>query len=347
MSKKFISALTILLLMFVNTSCTSKLTYQKYEDEYYDIFDTYSNIIYYVKSEEEYKKYSSYTKERLTELNKLFDIYNNYENINNIKTINDNAGIKPVEVNPVIIDLLTSSKQYYYETGGAVNISMGSVLKIWHLYRDKGIETPENAEIPSLDILKSASNHTDIENIIINEEQNTVFIKDSEMSIDVGALAKGYAAEITANELKSLGLESGLINMGGNVRAIEQPMNSKKGYWSVGLQDPDASSQLIYTLKIKDKSVVTSGNYQRYYIVDGKKYHHIIDNKTLMPADTYKSVTIIHDNSSTADMLSTALFIMPYDDGLKLAEKYSADVIWIFSNDDIKTTDNINSYISS
>ena len=152
----------------------------------------------------------------------------------------------------------------------------------------------------------------------------------------MGAVAKGYVADAIAEELKKLGMNSGLVNLGGNVAAIGNPPN--KTAWSIGIQNPD-NNDIIDKVNINDLSAVTSGNYQRYYIVDGKRYHHIIDPATLMPADRYKSVTVIHPNSTVADMLSTSLFILPYEDGVALAEQYNAQAMWVNNDNTISATD--------
>ena len=130
--------------------------------------------------------------------------------------------------------------------------------------------------------------------------------------------------------LKEKGVTSALLNAGGNVCTIGTPPDSDS--WNVGIQDPDDTTKIYDKISVSDKSVVTSGNYQRYYTVNGKIYHHIIDPETLMPADLYKNVTVITGDSQIADMLSTALFILPYDDGKKLAQQYGADVLWIFTD---------------
>ena len=127
----------------------------------------------------------------------------------------------------------------------------------------------------------------------------------------------------------------GIINVGGNVCAIGIPPD--RDFWNIGIQDPNNPSEIYDKIDITaGESVVTSGNYQRYYIVDNKVYHHIIDPKTLMPANIYKNVTIVLNDSSIADMLSTSLFILPYEDGKIIAEKYKAKVLWIFNDNRVE-----------
>ena len=128
--------------------------------------------------------------DNLEEYHQLYDIYNDYKEINNLKTINDNAGIKPVQVDQRIIDLLTFSKDVYNKTNGKVNIAFGAVLQLWHDYRTEGVDNPEEAQLPPMDELIAASEHTNIEDLIINQEAGTVYIKDPDMRLDVGLLQR-------------------------------------------------------------------------------------------------------------------------------------------------------------
>ena len=137
--------------------------YEKYSSTFLDTFDTVTTVVGYTETEEEFNNYVGKIHDRLLELHKLYDKYNDYEGINNIKTINDNAGVKPVKVSKDIIDLIIFSKNLYDEVGTETNIAMGSVLKIWHDYREEGESDPINAKIPPMEELLAASEHTDID----------------------------------------------------------------------------------------------------------------------------------------------------------------------------------------
>ncbi len=334
----------VLVIITMISGCGGK---QRYEAQYLDVFDTYTQIIAYTNSQKEFEEYSEYIHDELLEYHKLFDIYNDYEGINNIKTINDNAGIQPVKVDSKIIDLLKFSKEEYVITNENVNIAMGSVLKIWHDYRTKGTEDPDNAQLPDFNELENASMHMDIDKIIIDTEDNTVFIEDSEMSIDVGAIAKGYAVEQISSDVKAKGLENALISVGGNVFAIGGKGDSNES-WNVGVQNPDENSDEsnVCITAIKDVSLVTSGDYQRYYTVDGVKYHHIINQQTLMPSDYFSSVTIICTDSAEADALSTAVFNMPFEEGEEFINSLeNAEALWVFKNGEVKYSADFEKYI--
>ncbi len=342
--KKILLILFILSFIFTLTSCKNDV---RYEAEFLNVFDTLTQIISYKNDKENFQELSDFIYNELYKYHQLFDIYNNYENINNIKTINDNAGKKPVKVDRKIIDLLLFSKEAYIKSEGECNVALGSVLKIWHRYRENGIDDPVNASLPPVDLLHSAAEHTDIDKVIIDTKESTVFLEDPEMSLDVGAVAKGYAVEQVCKKAENQGYTSVLLSVGGNVKAI----GSKDGEgspWNVGIQNPNRESiqPTLINVNIIAKSVVTSGVYERYYAVDGERYHHIIDPETLMPADYFQSVSIICDDSGMADILSTAVFCMPYEDGLVFINSLpDAEAFWVFKDNSVKYSENFDNYM--
>lgn len=302
---------------------------EKYTTEYLDVFDTYSTLTIYTNDKEKANEASNELHKELLSLNKKFDIYNSYEGINNIKTINDNAGIKPVKVDSETLDLIKKGKEAYTKTKGTVNIALGSVLKIWHSYRTDALDN-NVYKIPTQEELEKANKHTDINSIIIDEKNSTVYISDKDTSIDVGAIAKGYAADYAAEFLRKKGITAALLNLGGNVIALT---DETKESWKTGVMSPDNTAEYIATVDLSNESAVTSGNYQRYYEYNGKKYHHIIDGKTLFPSNNNKGVTVVAKSSLEGDMFSTALFILPYEEGQKLAEENNIKAMWITSDD--------------
>lgn len=328
------------------TACGEK-ELNKYQSEFLMLFDTVTRIVGYSESKEEFKEYSQIIHDDLKEYHQLYDIYNDYEGINNIKTINDNAGIKPVKTDERIIELLKFSKELYEKTNGKTNIAFGAVLKIWHKYRTEGIEDPENASLPTDEELKIANEHTNIEDMIIDEENSTVFLKDPLMSLDVGAIAKGYATEQASKMARDSGMHSGLLSVGGNVRAINNNATTNEP-WNVGIQNPDreAEKSVIEVVKLDNSSLVTSGDYERYYTVDGEKYNHIIDPDTMYPSKYFTAVSIISKNSGVSDALSTAIFCMPFEEGLEFINSMpETEAMWIFSDKTIKYSDNFESFI--
>ena len=313
---------------------------ERFTKTYLDVFDTVTTVIGYAESSEEFENQVSLLYEDLKYYHKLFDIYNSYTGINNLKTVNDNAGLSPVECDPEIISLLTLCKDLYAKTSGMTNVAMGSVLSVWHSYREQGLADPENAKLPPYEELSSSAAHTNIENVTLDSELNTVFLKDPEMSLDVGAVAKGYAAQKAADSAANRGFENFLLSVGGNVCTVGFKGDGTS-LWSVGIENPfeDSRDRNLFVTEISGLSVVTSGDYQRYYEVDSKRYCHIISPLTLMPNEEFKSVTVIGTDSGICDGLSTALFNMSYDEGKDLIDNTKGyDAIWVYPDGEVKYT---------
>lgn len=331
------------ILIFILASCEHNKEPEKQVKNYYEYFDTVSSIFSYREdSEEDFNKNCDDISALLGRYHKLFDIYYEYSGINNLKTVNKNAGIAPVKVDDELIEFLLYAKEIYRITDGKTNIALGAVTKLWHDAREDSNDDPKNAYIPSPDALNEAAKHCDINDLIVDKSTGTVFISDPDMSLDVGALGKGYATELAAQLLIERGVTSYVLNIGGNIRAI----GTKSGEegWITGITNPDKSSEEAFVTKvvISDTALVTSGDYERFHTVNGVKYHHIIDPATNMPADYFSSVSIFTENSGLADALSTALFCMSYEDGLKLINDIGGvDVLWVSADGETKMTENI------
>ena len=291
------------------------------------------------------EKYQKIADEVLSYYHKLFDIYFEHDGMNNLCTINKNAGKSPVKVDEEMIVFLEYCKELYTITGGKTNVMLGSVLELWHDAREDALDdfgylNPD--DLPSMAALEKANEHTSIDLLVIDKEASTVYITDRKAALDVGAIAKGYTVDILAEKIKAEGAESVALNIGGNIRTIGLKPQGEQ--WVVGITNPDKSSEqsLYCKVEIGSTSMVTSGDYERYFYAGETKYHHIIDPETLVPAAYFSSVTIITENSGLADALSTALFCMSYDDGLALVNSIGGvEVVWIDLNYNIKTTPGI------
>jgi len=352
--KKIISIILIgILTMSILTGCEKSPAYGKYTDSFFDTFDTITQIVGYTQTEEEFQGYVDKIHNRMLDLHKIYDKYNNYEGINNIKTINDNAGIEPVKVDKELLDLIIFSKDMYEKTGKETNIAMGAVLKIWSAYRDEAELDPSNAKIPPMEDLIAANEHTDLSKVIVDVENSTVYLEDPLMSLDVGAVAKGYATELVAKEIEEAGFTSGIISAGGNVRTIGKPLDDIRQRWGIGIQNPDSftdnsESNVLETVFINDASVVSSGDYQRFYMVGDKVIHHLIDPKTLMPGDYYRAVSVITANSGEADFLSTTTFLLPYEESRALVESLDGvEALWVFKDGTIEATEGMKKIMKS
>ncbi len=321
--------------------------YQKYSHVFFGTFDTVITIIGYAKDKASFDKSAKYAEELFFKYHKLFDGYNEYEGVVNVYSLNRLASCKPVKVSDELFNLLLMCKEKQPKLGDTVNIAMGTVLGLWHDARIFSEDNHDEAYIPDKESLIKAKKHTSMADVILDKENKTVFFNDPELKLNVGAIAKGYATELVAQELLKSDMPSFIINAGGNVRTGHPPLDGRDN-WGVGLQDPENPSQVFETLFLHDKSVVTSGDYQRFFEVDGKKYHHIISPDTLLPADSMRSVTIVTEDSAIADMLSTALFIMPFEKGQMFANEHpEIGVVWYLNDGTVIITDNLKDYLGS
>ena len=320
------AVLLILLIGILLTGCAKTPPQPErvsYTATYLTLFDTLTTIKGFAESDAAFQLIAQQIHDSLEEYHQLFDIYHTYEDINNLKTINDAAGKTAVKVDQKIISLLLDCQKYYDLTGHRVNAAMGSVLSLWHDARIHGINDPLSAALPDTNALLMAAEHMDLGCVVINEADSTVFITDPDVSLDVGAVAKGWATQQVAKNAPA-GL---LISVGGNVCATG-PKDESGTPWVVGIQDPD-SSEYLHTIYVTKGSVVTSGDYQRAYTVDGKSYHHIIDPDTLYPSAYWRSVTIVCEDSGLADALSTALFLLPQAEGQAILDHCGAMALWV------------------
>ncbi len=330
--KRITAIILLLATIFAGTafaSCSKKVQLERCSRYSFDYFDTVSTVIGYEKNHSIFDVEAKKIMTMLEEYHKLYDIYNQYEGINNLCVINDNAGSgEPIKVDSRIIDLLLYAKEIYTLTNSKVNVAMGSVLSVWHEYREN------ESGIPSETELSEAARHTSIDDVIIDKENSTVMLADEKMSLDVGAIAKGYATQRIAEQMKADGVNGYILNIGGNVCCVGKRADKQK--WVVGIENPDRDDEdrvYLQTLALTSQSLVTSGDYQRFYTYEGKNYHHIIDPVTLFPAQYFSSVSILAKDSALADALSTALFCMSYEDGLKLiGGMKGVEVMWVREN---------------
>ena len=337
-------------------ACSGKKQ-EMFSESFMGPFDTIFQVIAYEESRSMYDDNFKFIQDEFTRLHQLYDKYNDYEGINNIKTINDNAGIKPVVVDPDLYYMIDTALYYQQQIGNKVNIALGPVLNIWHNYREL-----DNGTIPTLSELQEANQYTDVSKIILDQDNMTVYVSDSNMSIDVGAVAKGYACEVVKQKLIQKGLDDFLISAGGNVvsygkrpqkkekNSLSEHLPSSLEYYTVDIATPAsgafANVPKIAALTLQNgESVVTSGSYQRFYVVNGENYHHIIDPKTLMPGTNFKSVSVIVTDSGMGDAYSTALFLLSYEEGLQLVESTEGlEAMWVMDDGEQRYSSGFQNY---
>lgn len=218
-----------------------------------------------------------------------------------VMEINHAAGRHPVTVSRPVFELIRCAKAASLVPGSAFNLAIGPLVKRWKI-GFKGDSVPPAEEIAALLALTSPAE------VRLDEEAGSVFLTRPGMEIDLGAIAKGYIADRVRDYLRKAGETAGLINLGGNVQTLGSP----EGGWTVGLKKPFSEGPaLVGALVVSDKSVVTSGTYERYFERDGKRYHHILDPRTGYPLDNeLDSVTVISTDSLDGDIWTTLLYGM-------------------------------------
>ena len=358
--KRFLAILLIICSLFSLVACKDKTgapdsgkggsTKKEYETKSKTIstvyFNTVSSVIACGETDvANLEKYATIADEVLKYYHELFDIYFEYSGKNNIRTINKNAGKSAVTVDAEMIDFLEYCKELYTKTNGKTNVMLGSVLKLWHECREDAMDDfgyLNPIDLPTSSELETANQYTSMDMLVIDREASSVYITHKKASIDVGSIAKGYAVDKLVNRLKAEGATSVALNIGGNIRTIGLKPDGEK--WVSGITNPDKSSDesLFCRVRIGASSIVTSGDYERFFYAGNTKYHHIIDPATLQPARYFSAISIITESSALGDALSTALFCMSYEEGLALVNSIGGvEVIWVDLNYNVTSTPGI------
>lgn len=319
---------------------------QKYSTSFFDVFDTVTTIIGYANSQETFDRVAGQARQQFVRYHQVFDGYNAYEGVHNLYYVNQNAAAGPVPAEPELIALLTWIRDLQPSLQGRVNVAMGAVLRLWHDAREVGTALPDEAA------LREAAGHVDMSQVVIDEQAGTVYFADPELSLDLGAVAKGYTAERVAQWMLGSEMPSFIISAGGNVRCGQKPQDGR-ARWGVSIQDPGPADGTPGTgymdvLYLNNLSVVTSGDYQRYYTVDGVRYHHLIDPDTLYPGQYMRAVTIVTQDSGLADALSTAVFLMPYEQGRAFVDALDGvEAYWVLLDGSVQCTDGMRALLAS
>ena len=334
MNKRLLSLMLAALLALSGCSARAEEEGPKrYEASFLTLFDTVTTVVGYAWREEDFRVAAQELHDQLLEYHRLFDIYNSYEGVSNLKTVNDGAGGAAVQVDRRIVDLLLFCRELYEDTGGRVNVVLGSVLSLWHEARNAGVEDPEHAALPGAAALAEAGEHTGFDALVIDEAASTVRLTDPAARLDVGAVAKGYIADRMKDYLTESGVESAIINLGGNVLCVGGLPDGTD--FHIGLQKPFAGrTETFANVAVNGMSVVSSGVYERHFELDGVNYHHLLDPKTGYPYQNgLVSVTILSPRSVDGDALSTTCFSLGLEDGMALLDSIG-DVCGIFVTED-------------
>lgn len=323
--KRCFLAVWLSVVLFVSSSCAQQAVYEKHQHYFFGTFDTIITLIGYTRSAEEFETYAQLAETEMIRYHEIFDQYHPYEGVDNLYALNQNAPNAAAPAEKELIDLLVQVREWQSLYSTKTNPAMGSVLRLWHDARTDG------TYIPSAEDLSIAAQHMDYSAVLIDESAGTVAYTDPELQLDLGAVAKGYAAQKVADKLREAGLTSFILNAGGNVVCGDAPLDGR-AQWTVAVENVDGVTTRL-KLGLKNLSIVTSGDYQRYYEVDGQRYHHLIDPDTLHPASYMRAVSIIHPDSGLADFLSTAAFLLPYEQSRAMIEAIpEAEATWLLAD---------------
>ncbi|MDW7668833.1 MAG: FAD:protein FMN transferase [Bacillota bacterium] len=329
---KIIIVLLLLSMILIITGCKDKesevINNAKISSSEF-LLDTHVNITLYGTEDE------SLFPKIFEEIERLENILSVHVEGSDLDLLKDNAGIKPVKVSEDTIKIIEKSLKYSELTGGLFDVTSGPLIELWGI--GSGAE-----KIPTQDEITEAIRLIDYRKIKIDKDQGTIFLEDKGMIADLGAIAKGYIADRVEEKLYDLGVESAIINLGGNVQLIgDKPDGS---LFRIGIQDPDeARGGNIGVYSGKDVTIVSSGDYERYFIKDGVRYHHILNPFTGFPVETeIKSVSIITDESFEADALSTSVLLSGWDKGISMVESLeNVEAIFINKDHEVYVTDGL------
>ncbi|WP_025688334.1 FAD:protein FMN transferase [Paenibacillus zanthoxyli] len=308
-----------------NTAQTPAKSETKSLSQQFYIYDTVVNIKIYGD------KVSQKNMDDIQQLLERMDMeFSRTKEGGEIYNVNLQAGKNAVAVSDETLDAVKQSIQYAQKMNGLFDPTIGPLVDLWNI-GNGGEKVPPQAEI---DKAKSLTNYKDI---IIDEQAKTVKLAKEGMVLDLGGIGKGYAADRIADYLKEQGLDSAMINLGGS-SIIGLGTKPGGAQWNIGLQDPDKSrGTQLGTIKISDEVIDASGVYERFFMQDGVRYHHILDPRTGYPSQNgLKSVTIMSPNATDADALSTGVFLMGYEEGLTYLESLPEKVEAFFITDDNK-----------
>lgn len=277
----------------------------------------------------------NYIEAAVGEIRRIEKLLTTFNDESQTSRINDNAGIQPVVVDKEVYGLIERSKSISKITQGAFDITYGSIDKsLWNF--DKNMK-----QLPSAEEALKRVHLINYNNVVLNPEDTSVFLKEKGMRIGFGGIGKGYAAEMAKALLMDMGVTSGIINASGDLTAWGKQPDGRP--WRIGISNPDRPQDVFSYMDISGKAVATSGNYEKYVMIGGKKYSHTIDPKTGLPISGIKSVTIISSNAEFSDAMATPIAVMGIKAGLYLIDQIpDLYCIIIDDNNKIYTSKNIN-----
>ncbi|OBS11555.1 thiamine biosynthesis protein ApbE [Elizabethkingia miricola] len=249
----------------------------------------------------------------IAEITRIENLISEWRPETQISQVNQNAGIKPIKVDKEVFDLTKKGLYFSKLTDGAFDISIVAMDKIWKF--DDSMN-----ELPSEQAIKESVRNVGYQNIILDSTNSTIFLKNPGMKIGFGSIGKGYAADKTRDLMKSMGVKAGIIDASGDISTWGNQPDGKP--WAIGINNPFNDHKMAAILYFKENAVTTSGSYEKYAEIHGKRYSHIMNPKTGYPSTGLTSVTITGPNATMANGFSTSVMVLGEKDGLKLLKPF-------------------------
>ena len=302
----------------------------RFQTAFVGSLDTVVRLTAYCTDSAEFDRAAELVKAELEQADRLF---NRYRADSELSRVNAGAGKGPVRTEPALADAVDACRAWQARTP-AVNVAMGGVLSLWHTAREAGAPPAEVAE---------AMRHVSMDAVLVTRDGDgaAVELADPAMSLDLGCVAKGLAAQTVADKLKESGLDRFLLDCGTSTLVCAGSPPGREG-WTVAVSNPDASLNLsgaekppasLGQITAEDICIATSGDYQKYFVKDGIPYTHILDAATGLPASYVRAVTVLAPDAGTADFYSTALYAKPYEQARRLAEETPGlEALWVFED---------------
>jgi len=266
------------------------------------------------------------------------NLINFYSDASELSAINRNAGMSETKVSPETFNIIEEAIYVAEKSGGSFDPTIGPVMRLWD-FTDK--------KMPAETAVRQALPMVNYRDIIMDRKTMTILLRKKGMMLDLGGIAKGYAADIAVASLIKEGIPSGLVSIAGDIRTFG--LKPDKGPWTIGIKNPRQTGdrdEIIAKVRLTEKAISTSGDYERYFIADGKRYHHLLDPKTGFPAVACRSVSVVTDKAVYTDAFSTAIFVLGPERGMKLAKDLGIDALIIDSNGTARFTDGLKEKLS-
>ena len=320
--KRRVALLVALLLLFVGAGCQGQKKALSRTDY---LLDTVVTLTLYGAAEADLDA-------AFSEIRRLSGLLDAYAPFSDLGWLQAAAGQRFVAVSEETMELLVFAKEMYERTGGYLDVTVGPLIDLWDIQN--------GGHYPTAEELSAARGLLGMDNLVLDEANGAAYLARPGMRLDLGALAKGYIADKVKALLLSRGVKSGVIDLGRNILLIGEKPEQEP--FSIGIQSPDASGELLQVLALRDKSLVTSGTYERYFDYRGQRYHHVLDPFTGFPADRgLLAVTILSGSSLLGDALSTSCLLLGVEEGLALIDSIpEAEALFVRTDGSVITSSN-------